>query len=369
MLSHFNVGTKTKCFFAIFTLSCFVFPASAAHISKGNLRVLNNALFEINTSQVATDTTGNIKEIPSLKAFIAHKLAKDNEGMEKYYLTRNIEQFNSVYLYEYLNTFNAIDVAKLEFDLDGDKDMDYCMVYRNPKRYIDFFVFDNVKREFIKDTLLSKAPFLNINFKENKLIIAEYSMPQRLRTNTVQTYKRWNNNWQLIELELEDYLEPHDNMNEWKMRRLNDSLCTYDQISKQYIQHADYNFDGKIDTRIANDSNVVFHTTSYYCEIFDYYIYDKEKGKAIKDEFLSSGNFAFDFKNKTAVGYVEERNYTRKNIWKTKSHKYEWLNNKFEKTEIVEQIQACPNCENTIFIRSKLINGKWQQVDYRKGAE
>lgn len=310
-------------------------------------------------------------EIPSLKAFIAHKLANGNESMEKYYLKQNIEQFNSTYLYEYLVTYNNIDSQKLEFDLDGDRDMDYCIVQRKPIPHIDFYIFDNVLLEYVLDTLMSNAPYLYLNLKEYKLITADYALPQPSKTNKIQTYKRWNNDWVLIEWELQDYLTPHNpqSINEARRRRLNDTLCTYDSKTKQYIQQADYNFDGYIDTRIAHDSNVVFHNTSYYCEKFDYYIYNNEKGKAIKDEFLSSGTFTFDFNNKTATGYIEERNYTNKNVWHTISNKYEWIDNRFVKTEMVEQIQACPNCEKIITITSKLINGKWQQVDFNPGAE
>ena len=308
-------------------------------------------------------------EIPSLKAFVAYKLAKGNEGMEKYYLKRNIEEFNSTYLYQYLDTYNEVNNAKLEFDLDGDRDMDYCIVYSKPKPHIDFYFFDNVLSQFVLDTLMSKASYLYLNLKENKLVIADYPMQQLLNANQIHTYVRWNNHWQLIEWELQDYLTPHNSVNEARSRRLNDTLCIYDFRTKEYIQHADYNFDGYIDTRIAHDSNVVFHNTSYYCEKFDYYIYDKEKGKAIKDEFLSLGTFTFDFNNKTAIGYVEKRKYTKQNIWNSITYKYKWINNKFVKTEIVEQIQACQNCEKIITITSKLIDGKWQQVNYDPGAE
>jgi hypothetical protein len=308
-------------------------------------------------------------EIPNIKAFIAYKLANGSEGMERYYLKNKIEQFNSAYLYEYLDTYTAVDSAKLEFDLDEDRDMDYCIVYGKPKRHIEFYVFDNVLRQFVLDTLMSKAPYLKINLKERKLVIADYPMQQLSEMNVKQTFIRWNNNWQLIEWELQDYLSPHNNENEARSRRLNDTLCTYDFRMKQYIQHADYNFDGRIDTRIAYDSNVVFHNTSYYCEKFDYFIYDNEKGKAIKDELLSSGSFTFDFNNKTVIGYVTKRNYTNRNIWQSIIDKYEWIENKFVKTEITEQIQACPLCERIITITSKLIEGKWQQVDYDPGAE
>lgn len=339
---------------------------SNAPASNNNLiSIIDTLPQKIQSKKVAE----SYDEIPSLKAFIAHKLANGNPGMEKYYLIKNIEQFTSVYLYEYLDTYDEIKNEKLEFDLDGDRDMDYCIVYNNPKPHIDFYIFDNVLRQFVLDTLMSKAPCLYLNLKENKLVIADYPMQQMSKTNTVQTYIRWNNYWQLIEWELQDYLTPHNSINEARSRRLNDTLCIYDLRTRQYIQYADYNFDGKIDSRIAHDSNVVFHNTSYYCEKFDYYIYDKEKGKAIKDEFLSSGSFTFDFKDKTATGYVEKRNYTKKNIWHTTSFKYEWIGNKFVKTEIVEQIQSCHNCERTITIRSKLIGGKWQQVDYDPGAE
>lgn len=75
-------------------------------------------------------------EIPSLKAFIAYKLANGNESMEKYYLKQNIELFNSTYLYEYLVTYNTIDSQKLEFDLGGDRNMDYCIVHRKPLPHI-----------------------------------------------------------------------------------------------------------------------------------------------------------------------------------------------------------------------------------------
>jgi hypothetical protein len=289
--------------------------------------------------------------------------------MEKYYLKRNIEEFNSTYLYEYLDTYDEVNNAKLEFDLDGDRDMDYCIVYSKPKPHIDFYFFDNVLSQFVLDTLMSKASYLYLNLKENKLVIADYPMQQLLNANQIHTYVRWNNDWQLIEWELQDYLTPHNSVNEARSRRLNDTLCIYDFRTKEYIQHADYNFDGYIDTRIAHDSNVVFHNTSYYCEKFDYYIHDKEKGKAIKDEFLSLGTFTFDFNNKTAIGYVEKRKYTKQNIWNSITYKYEWINNKFVKTEIVEQIQACQNCEKIITITSKLIDGKWQQVNYDPGAE
>lgn len=308
-------------------------------------------------------------EKPSLKAFIVNKLAKGNEGMVRYYLKKNVEQFNSANLHEYLDTYKEIDTAKLEFDLDKDRDMDYCTVYRNPKPHIDFYIFDNVLREFVLDTLMSKAPYLDLNVIEHKLMIADYPRQQMDKTNIVQTYKRWNGYWQLIEWELQDYLTPHNNVNEARRKRLNDTLVTYDARTKHYIQHADYNFDGNMDTRIAYDSHVVFHNTSYYCEQFDYYIYDKEKGKAIKDEFLSSGTFTFDFINQTAIGYVEKRSYTKEKIWRSISNKYVWMDHKFVKTEIVEQIQSCPNCEQTITIRSKIINGKWQQVEYDPGAE
>jgi hypothetical protein len=292
--------------------------------------------------------------------------------MEKYYLKQNIEQINSTFLYEYLVNYNEIDSQKLEFDLGGDRNMDYCIVHRNPIPHIDFYIFDNVLLKYVLDTLMSKAPYLYLNLKEYKLITADYSMPQPSKTNKIQTYKRWNNDWILIEWELQDYLtphNPHNSINDTRRRRLNDTLCTYDSKTKQYIQQADYNFDGYIDTRTAHDSNVVFHNTSYYCEKFDYYIYNNEKGKAIKDEFLSSGTFTFNFSNKTATGYTEERNYTKRNIWYSISNKYEWIDNRFVKTETVEQIQACPNCEQIITITSKLIDGKWQQVDFNPGAE
>lgn len=338
-----------------------------------NTTVANNNLIKTNDNLpqriLPKKVAEAYDEIPSLKAFISYRLANGNEGMEKYYLKKNIEQVNSIYLYEYLDTYKELNNAKLEFDLDGDRDMDYCVVFNKPKPHIDLYVFDNVLSQFVADTLISKAPVFNFNLKDNKLIVSEYAMPQMSHTNKIETYKRWNNYWQLIEMELQDYLTPHNNINEARLRRLNDTLCTYDFRTKQYIQHADYNFDGQIDTRIANDSNVVFHNTSYYCEKFDYYIYDKKKGRTIKDEFLSSGTFIFDFNNKTANGYVEKRNYTKEKNWKSISNKYEWIDNKFVKTEIVEQIQACPNCERTITIRSKLIDGKWQQIDYYPGAE
>jgi hypothetical protein len=308
-------------------------------------------------------------EIPSLKAFIAYKLANGNQGMEKYYLEKNTEQFNTVYLYEYLDTYNSIDSAKLEFDLDDDRDMDYCVIYSKPKRHIEFYVFDNVLRQFILDTMMSKAPYLYLNLKERKLVKADYPIQQMFEMNVKETYIRWNNNWQLIEWELQDYLSPHNNDNEATRRRLNDTLCTYDYRTKTYIQHADYNFDGRIDSRIAYDTNVFFHNTSYYCDKFDYFIYDNEKGKAIKDELLSTGSFTFDFNNKTAIGYVTKRNYTNRNIWQSITDKYEWIENKFVKTEITEQIQACHFCERIITITSRLIEGKWQQVDYDPGAE
>ena len=308
-------------------------------------------------------------EIPSLKAFIAFKLANGNEGMEKYYLKANIEQFNSAYLYEYLDTYNSLDSEKLAFDLDEDRDLDYCMVYSKPERHIEFYVFDNELSQFVKDTMMSNAPYLYLNLKEKKLVIADYPMPQMSETNVKKTYIRWNTNWQLIEWELEDYLSPHNNVNEASSRRLNDTLCMYDVRTKRYIQHGDYNFDGSMDTRIAYDSNIVFHHAGYYCEKFDYFIYDKEKGEAIKDEFLSSGTFTFDFKNNTAVGFVEKRNFTEYKVWIRVSNKYEWIDKKFVKTEIVEQIQACHNCEQIITITSKLIDGKWQQVDFNPGAE
>ena len=335
---------------------------------KNNIKTNDNSPQPILPKKVAE----MYDEIPSLKAFIAYKQANGNESMEKYYLKQNIEQINSTFLYEYLVTYNKIDSQKLEFDLGGDRNMDYCIVHRKPIPHIDFYIFDNVLRKYVLDTLMSKAPYLYLNLKEYKLITADYSMPQPSKTNKIQTYKRWNNDWILIEWELQDYLtphNPHNSINDKRRRRLNDTLCTYDSKTKQYIQQADYNFDGYIDTRTAHDSNVVFHNTSYYCEKFDYYIYNNEKGKAIKDEFLSSGTFTFNFSNKTATGYTEERNYTNKNVWQTISHKYEWIDSKFVKTEIVEQIQACPNCERIITIRSKLIDGKWQQVDYYPGAE
>jgi hypothetical protein len=216
---------------------------------------------------------------------------------------------------------------------------------------------------------MSKASYLYLNLKERKLVIADYPMQQLTNSNKIQTYIRWNNNWQLIEWELQDFLTPHNSVIEARHRRLNDTLCIYDYRTKQYIQYADYNFDGEIDTRLAHDSNVVFHNAGYYCEKFDYYIYDKEKGKTIKDELLSSGTFNFDFNHKTAIGYVAKRNYTKQNKWHSITHKYEWIDHKFVKTEIVEQIQACPNCEKIITITSKLIGGKWQQVDYNPGAE
>lgn len=338
-----------------------------------NTTVVNNNLIKTNDTlpqrMLPQKVAEDYDQIPSLKAFIAYKLANGNEGMEKYYLTKNIEQVNSVYLYEFLDTHKELNSAKLEFDLDGDRDMDYCIVFNKPKPHIDLFVFDNVLRQFVLDTLISKASVFNFNLKDNKLVIADYSLPKMSQTNTIQTYKRWNNYWRLIEWELQDYLIPHNSINEVLLRRFNDTLTTYDPRNKQYIQHGDYNFDGKIDTRFAKDSNVVFHNTSYYCEKFDYYIYDKDKGKAIRDDFLSSGTFTFDFNKKTAIGYIEKRNYSKQKIWTSVSEKYEWTDNKFAKTEIVEQIQSCPNCERIITIRSKLIDGKWQQIDYNPGAE
>jgi hypothetical protein len=334
--------------------------------SNNNRIKPNDTLSKKIQSKIVAETND---EIPSLKAFIAHKLANGNPGMEKYYKSKNIEQFNSAYLYEYLDTYDEINSEKLEFDLDEDSDIDYCIVHSKPKPHIDFYIFDNVLRQFVLDTLMSKAPYLYLNLKENKLVIADYPTQQLSEANVVQTYIRWNNNWQLIEWELQDYLKPHNSVNEARSRRLNDTLCIYDFRTKQYIQYADYNFDGEIDTRLAHDSNVVFHHTSYYCEKFDYYIYDKEKGKAIKDELLSSGTFTFNFNNKTATGYVEKRNYSKQNKWYSISYKYEWIDNKFVKKEMVEQIQACQNCEKIITIRSKLINGKWQKVDYNPGAE
>lgn len=122
-------------------------------------------------------------------------------------------------MYEYLDTYNKVDSGKLEFDLDGDRDMDYCMVYSNPKRHIECYVFDNVLRQFIVDTLMSKAPYLYLDLKEMKLVIADYPMQQMFKTNKVQTYKRWNNYWQLIEQELQDYLIPHNSINEERSRR------------------------------------------------------------------------------------------------------------------------------------------------------
>jgi len=361
-----NIYIIMRYLYTIITLLYFVVPTYAQHISNNNLVKKNDTLpQQILPKKVAEA----YDEIPSLKAYIAYRLANGNEGMEKYYLTKNIEQFNSVYLYEYLNTYDEVDSEKLEFDLDEDRDLDYCMVYSKPKPHIDFFIFDHVTRQYILDTLMSKAPYLNLNLKENKLVIADYPRQQMSKINKVQTYKRWNNYWQLIELEIQDYLTPHNSINDARRRRLNDTLCTYDDRTNQYIQHADYNFDGKKDTRIAHDSNVVFHNASYYCEKFDYYIYEKETGKAIKDDFLSSGTFTFDFYNKIAIGYVEKRNFTKHKIWQTISLKYEWINNKFVKTEIVEQIQACPNCEKIITITSKLIDGKWHQVDYNPGDE
>ena len=334
--------------------------------SNKNKNKKKDTLPQIIHSKKAAET---YDEIPSLKAFIAYKLAKGSEGMERYYLKNKIEQFNSVYLYDYLDTYNAVDSAKLEFDLDEDRDMDYCIAYSKPKRHIEFYVFDNVLRQFVLDTLMSKASYLYLNIKERKLIIADYPRQQMSEMNVKQTFIRWNTHWQLIEWELQDYLSPHNNVNEAINRRLNDTLCTYDFRTKRYIQHADYNFDGNIDTRIAYDSNVVFHNTSYYCEKFDYYIFDKEKGNAIKDELLSSGSFTFDFIHKTAIGYVEKRNYTKRNTWHSITNKYEWIDSKFVNTEIIEQIQACPYCEKTITIISKLIGGEWQQVHYDPGAE
>ena len=82
------------------------------------------------------------------------------------------------------------------------------------------------------------------------------------------------------------------------------------------------------------------------------FFYDKGKCEPIKDEFLSAGTLTFNFKNKTAIDYVKKRNYTKENILQTIYHKYEWIDNKFEKIEIVEQIQARPNCERTITIKS-----------------
>ena len=340
-------------------------PAKAT-ASNNNLIKTNDSLPQRTQSKKVAEA---YDEIPGLKAFIAHKLANGNEGMERYYLMKDIDQFSSAYLYEYLDTYTEINHAKLEFDLDEDGDLDYCIVYGKPKPHIDFYIFDNVLRQFVLDTLMSKAPYLYLHLKEHKLVIADYPMQQMSKTNKVETYKRWNNYWQLIEWEIQDYLTPHNSVNEAGGRRLNDTLSLYDFRTKQYIQHGDYNFDGKTDTRIAHDSNVVFHNTSYYCEKFDYYIYDKEKGKAVKDKFLSSGSFTFNFSNQTATGYVEKRTYTKQHTWHSITDKYEWMDHKFVKTEMVEQIQACPNCEKIITITSKIIDGKWQQVDYNPGEE
>ena len=46
-----------------------------------------------------------------------------------------------------------------------------------------------------------------------------------------------------------------------------------------------------------------------------------------------------------------------------------FITKKENKTELVEQIQACPSCDNFTTIRSKLIGGKWQQVEYNPGEE
>lgn len=308
-------------------------------------------------------------EIPSLKAFISYKLANGNESMEKYYLKANVEQFTSAYLYEYLDTYKTVDSEKLEFDLDEDRDLDYLIVHRKPERHIEFYIFDNRLSQFVKDTMMGKAPYLYLNLKEKKLVIADYPVQQLSERNVKKTYIRWNSNWQLIEWELEEYLIPHNNFIETRRRRLNDSLCTYDYITKRYIEQADYNFDGNLDMRIAYDSNVVFRNAGYYCEKFDYYLFDIEKGEAIKDEFLSSGTFTFDLKNKTAFGFDEKSNFTENKRWIRVSNKYEWIDKKFVKTEIVEQIQACHNCEQIITITSKLIDGKWQQVDFNPGEE
>jgi hypothetical protein len=338
----------------------------------------NNAV--LNTEPVKTKDTlpqpilpkkvaESYDETPSLKAFIAYKIANGNEGIEKYLLKINVEKLESTYLFEYLSTYKNINQAKLEFDLDSDRDMDYCIVYRKPEPHIDYFIFDNILRQFVVDTLMSKAPYLSLNLKENKLVTADYSMPQPYNQNRIHTYKRWNNEWKLIEYQLQDYQMPHNNNNEERRRLLNDVFCNYNANTREYIQFADYNFDGRLDTRIAHDSNVVFHNAGYYCEKFDYYIYNIEKGKSTKDELLSSGIFTFDFNKKTAVGYVENRNYTKQRIWSSVRYKYEWIEHKFIKTEKVEQIQACPNCEKIITITSKFIDGKWEQVDYNPGAE
>jgi len=341
-------------------------PTTNTPVANNNPATNNYALPPKITSKKVAESND---EIPDLKAFIAWKLSNGNAGMERYYLKNNIEQFYSMQLYEYLDTYDEIKSATLEFDLDHDNDMDYCVVYRHPKPHIEFYVYDNVLRQFVADSLMSKAPVLYLNLKENRLITADYPMPQMEKTNEISTYVRWNNNWQMIQWELQDYLKPHNSVNEAHIRRLNDTMCTYVPRIRQYIQHGDYNFDGKTDTRVAHDSNVVFRNTSFYCDKFDYFIYDRKTAKPVKDELLSAGTFTFDFNNKTAAGYVTKRNYTRTNVWTSVTDKYEWVNGKFLKTEKVEQIQACPNCEKTITIRSKLINGKWQQVSFDPGAE
>ncbi len=243
----------------------------------------------------------------SFQAFIAKKMTNSNEQEEKIY---------SSYIYEYFDAYPNIDSVKIEFDLDHDRDTDYGVLYRKPKGHSKYFVYDNVLQRY-----------------------------------------------------MQDYLRPHNQTIDNTFRKLNDTLSHYDASAKRFTQYADYNFDGYIDMRMAYDSTVQFRNTSYYADRFDYYLFDKEKGKFIKDEFLSSGVFTFDAKNKKANGYIVKNEYDKDRRGRSTYDKYEWINNQFVKTEIVVQVQACPLCEKINTYVYRLINGQWQEVEFIPGAE
>lgn len=296
----------------------------------------------------------------SFRAFIAKKMTNSNEPYEKIY---------SSYVYEYFDAYPKVDSVRIEFDLDQDRDTDYGVLYRKPQGSSKYYVYDNVLQRYIQDTLLSSKPVLFLDVKKASLVLADYQMPQFNHSNTIETYVRFNFKWYLIERELQDYLRPHSQTIDYTFRKLNDTLSYYDASAKRFTQHADYNFDGYTDMRFAYDSTVQFRNTSYYADRFDYYLYDNEKGNYLKDEFLSSGVFTFDTKNKKASGYIVKKEYDKKHRGRTTYDKYERINNKFVKTEIVVQEQACPLCEKINTYVYRKINGQWQEVEFIPGAE
>ncbi len=296
----------------------------------------------------------------SFQAFIAKKMTNSNEQEEKIY---------SSYIYEYFDAYPNIDSVKIEFDLDHDRDTDYGVLYCKPKGSSKYFVYDNVLQRYIQDTLMSSKPFLFLDLRKGSLVLADYQMPQFNHVNIIETYVRFNFKWYFLERELQDYLRPHNQTIDNTIRKLNDTLSHYDSRSKRFTQNADYNFDGYIDMRMAYDSIVQFRNTSYYADRFEYYLFDNEKGKFIKDEFLSSGVFNFDTKNKKANGYIVKKEYDKDRRGRSTYDKYEWINNQFVKTEIVVQVQACPLCEKINTYVYRMINGQWQEVEFIPGPE